>query len=192
MEAPTDKATLLAALAHGRAEWEALLARVDPAALTMPGVEGSWSVCDILAHVTPYEAYAAAHASDLRQHGRIAADEVAALDAYYNGRLAIYRQEHPELPDDVEQLASDQLNALFVADYAGRAPAEALTLGRAAYDALYAAVEQLDEAALAVPHTIFNDRSLVVMLPFQSYRHYQKHAEAIERWLAARAAGEHQ
>ncbi|MFN8567281.1 MAG: hypothetical protein U0Z44_07115 [Kouleothrix sp.] len=131
MEAPTDKATLLAALAHGRAAWEALLARVDPAALTMPGVEGSWSVCDILAHVTPYEAYAAAHASDLRQHGRIAADEVAALDAYYNGRLAIYRQEHPELPDDVEQLASDQLNALFVADYAGRAPAEALTLSAA-------------------------------------------------------------
>ncbi|MFN8567280.1 MAG: hypothetical protein U0Z44_07110 [Kouleothrix sp.] len=36
-----------------------------------------------------------------------------------------------------------------------------------------------------MPHTIFNDRSLVVMLPFQSYRHYQKHAEAIERWLAA-------
>lgn len=189
MDDPTDKATLLAALAAGRAEWEAVLAQVGPANMLEPGVEGAWSVRDVLAHATAYEAYAAAHAGDLLRHGKIAADGVATLDTYHNRQLAAYRRAHPELPDDIEQLAPEQLNALFVYESASQSPAEALALGRSAYDALYAAVEQLDEASLAQPHTVFNDRSLVQMLPFQSYRHYQKHAAAIEQWRAARAVG---
>ena len=188
METPTDKQTLLAALAQGRAEWEAVLARVDLAHMHVPGVDGEWSICEVLAHVTAYEEYAAAHSRDMLEHGQIAAAHVAALDAYHTAELARYRGAHPELPDDINQLPSEQLNALFVYEHAGRAPAEALALGRSAYDALYSAVSQLGEDSLAQPHTLFNGRSLVQILPFQSYRHYQKHAQAIEGWLESRHA----
>src|SRR6476469_4786786 len=55
MNQPRDKAELLDWLVTGRQEWEALLAQVDPARMLEPGVEGDWSVRDILAHVVWYE-----------------------------------------------------------------------------------------------------------------------------------------
>jgi hypothetical protein len=188
MEAPTDKATLLAALEAGRAEWETLLARLDPTLFYEPGVEGHWSICDILAHITPYEEYAAAYVDDMVQHGRPSAERVATLDAHHNGRLAEYRREHPDAAEQLDQLPVDQLNDLFVTEARAAAPDEALARGRQAYDALYAAVRQIGEAELALPQAEFNGRSLLTMLPFQSYRHYQKHATAIESWLQRRAA----
>ncbi len=188
MEDPTDKATLLAALAAGRAEWEALLDRLDANLFQELGVEGVWSICDILAHITPYEEYAAAYVEDMAQHGRPSAERIAALDAHHNAHLAEYRREHPDTAEQLEQLPTDQLNDLFVAEARGIAPAEALARGRQAYDQLYAAVQQIGEAELALPQAEFNGRSLLTILPFQSYRHYQKHATAIESWLQSRTA----
>jgi hypothetical protein len=188
MEAPTNKATLLIALAAGRAEWDALLARLDPNLLQEPGVEGQWSICDILAHITPYEEYAAAYVEDMAQHGRPSAERVARLDAQHHAHLAEYRRAHPDAAELLDQLPVDQLNDLFVTEARAVAPPEALARGRQAYDALYAAVRRIGEAELALPQAEFNGRSLLTMLPFQSYRHYQKHAAAIESWLQHRAA----
>jgi hypothetical protein len=190
MEEPPDKATLLAALEAGRAEWDALLERLDPGRLQEPGVEGEWSICDILAHITPYEEYAAAYVQDMAQYGRPSAERIAALDAHHNAHLAAYRRAHPDAAEQLDQLPSDQLNDLFVVEARAAAPAEALARGRQAYDQLYAAVQQIGEAELALPQSEFNGRSLLTMLPFQSYRHYQKHAAAIESWLQ-RGAIEH-
>lgn len=53
-----DKATFLATLRRERAAWDALLAEVSAlgeARMTEPGVNGEWSVKDIIAHVTWYE-----------------------------------------------------------------------------------------------------------------------------------------
>jgi len=49
------KAVFMDLLRQGRAAWDALIAQVDEARMTEPGVEGEWSVKDILAHVTWYE-----------------------------------------------------------------------------------------------------------------------------------------
>lgn len=50
-----NKAIFLEMLQTGRAQWEALLAKVDQARVTEPGIEGEWSLKDILAHVAWYE-----------------------------------------------------------------------------------------------------------------------------------------
>ncbi len=49
------KATFMDLVRNGRAEWDALVAQIDEAQMTEPGVEGEWSVKDIVAHVTWYE-----------------------------------------------------------------------------------------------------------------------------------------
>jgi hypothetical protein len=49
------KAEFLDLVRNGRAEWDALIAHIDEARMTEPGVEGEWSLKDILAHVTGYE-----------------------------------------------------------------------------------------------------------------------------------------
>ena len=46
------KAEFLDRLRSGRAEWDALIAQIDEAQMTEPGVVGDWSVKDIIAHVT--------------------------------------------------------------------------------------------------------------------------------------------
>src|SRR5437879_11568022 len=52
MSEKISKAKFLQDLQAGRAEWDALLAEVDPARMEEPDVEGEWSVKDIIAHVT--------------------------------------------------------------------------------------------------------------------------------------------
>jgi hypothetical protein len=187
MEAPTDKATLIAALEQGRAEWEALLERVGATAMAEPGVEGDWSVKDVLAHVVPYEQYAAAHTSDMARHGTASAAAVAALDAYHREELAAYRRDHADIPDALDTLSGEQLNDLFVAESRATPSAELLARGRQAYDDLLAAVRELSDERLVEPQAEFNGRSFLTMLPYQSYIHYEKHAEAIRLWLSRRA-----
>jgi hypothetical protein len=44
------KTQLLETLRRERADWEALLAQVDQARMTRPGVAGAWSVKDVITH----------------------------------------------------------------------------------------------------------------------------------------------
>jgi len=50
---------LLEVMRTARSNWEALLAEVGEARLTEPGVEGDWSLKDIIAHITYFETWAA-------------------------------------------------------------------------------------------------------------------------------------
>ena len=52
-------AQLLEVMRTARSNWEALLAEVGEARLTEPGVEGDWSLKDIIAHITYFETWAA-------------------------------------------------------------------------------------------------------------------------------------
>jgi len=50
-----NRQEFLDALRAGRAAWDALLAQIDEARMTEPGVEGDLSLKDIIAHVAWYE-----------------------------------------------------------------------------------------------------------------------------------------
>ena len=51
MNGHVDKVQLLDMIQRARAHWEALLAEIPAAWMTEPGVEGEWSVKDIIAHI---------------------------------------------------------------------------------------------------------------------------------------------
>ena len=55
MDAPMIRATFLDSLRSGRATWEALLAQIGADRMMQSGVEGDWSVKDIIAHITWHE-----------------------------------------------------------------------------------------------------------------------------------------
>lgn len=50
-----DKASLRDAIQTTWAEWDALVATVDPARFEQPGVSGHWSLKDVIAHISWYE-----------------------------------------------------------------------------------------------------------------------------------------
>ena len=54
-----DKETFLATLRQERVEWDALLAQVPASRMTTPGIEGQWSVKDVIAHIATYEEWTA-------------------------------------------------------------------------------------------------------------------------------------
>ncbi len=51
MNGYVNKTQLLDMMRTARAQWEALLAEIPAAWMTEPGVEGEWSVKDIIAHI---------------------------------------------------------------------------------------------------------------------------------------------
>jgi len=55
MTTKITQAALLDALETEHAHWVAILDEVGPARMTTPGVEGDWSVKDVIGHVTYYE-----------------------------------------------------------------------------------------------------------------------------------------
>ena len=55
MSDPTTKDELLAAMDQGYTTFELLLAPLSETQLTIPGVNGEWSIKDILAHLAAWQ-----------------------------------------------------------------------------------------------------------------------------------------
>ena len=64
-----EKATLLKTLTETRAAWEALLAQIDEEQMQRPGAAGTWSVKDVIAHVTWGESEIAPVLGELQEGG---------------------------------------------------------------------------------------------------------------------------
>jgi Protein of unknown function (DUF1706) len=182
MNTPTTKAALLSAMETGRAEWDTLFSHIDGHTLDEPGVEGVWSVKQIVAHMAGYEEYAAALLMDqLDPH----AGAQAALDAFYQQQLDVYRQERPDFPAHLSDTDEDQTNALVVAAYDQSSAYEVLEREREAYQRLLAATRAVSDTQLTQPWRP-GGRTLLAILPNQSYAHYRMHLPAIRRWLEQR------
>src|SRR5690349_23826976 len=50
-----DKVTFISTLQQTRTQWEALLAQMDEQRMLQPGIVETWSVKDLIAHVSWYE-----------------------------------------------------------------------------------------------------------------------------------------
>lgn len=182
METPKSKNALLEAMEAGRKEWLDLLARVDKKQMEEPGVEGHWSVKDILAHILGYEQYAAALLMDQKAG---TTQETQMLDAYFQTQLALFRRTHPDFPEQLAEVRGEQVNEVFVAACRYKDIDEVRQMEQAAYDNLVHWVNQFDDDALLAPFTS-NGKSLLDILPNQVYAHYRLHTPAIEKWLEAK------
>ena len=164
----------------GRREWDTILSQIDGQHLSEPGVEGFWSVKQIIAHVAGYEEWTAAFLNDRLNPG---AGILAAHDAFWQEQLDVYRQDHPDFPSQMNETDDDQTNAVVVAFYDQYTAQEVLEREQQAYQKLLSAVQATPESQLIEPGTI-GKKSIMEILPDQAHGHYQGHLPAIQRWLA--------
>lgn len=183
MDAPKNKTELLSNMAAGRKEWEDLLNELPDQYLRIKGVEGEWSIKDILAHICAYQQYMAATLADGKGDGH----ETAALDSWYQTNLTMYRQENPELPEQIQNVKGEQVNEVFVAAYRFKLPGEVREMEAQSYQRLLHWIQDYPEADLAAPYAN-TERTLLQIIPNQCYLHYRTHIHAIREWMMQRGA----
>ena len=161
---------LLEAMRRGRAEWEELLARVPAARLREPGVEGDWSVADVVAHVAAYELFV----------GQILIWE---LRREPRGKVTVFAQEPPDLNGDA-------YNEWVVEQARGWSAEDVLAEEARAYRLLEAAIAAMPEEDLLEPDRFawLAGRALAEILPSQAHAHYRMHTTAIKAWLRGSAS----
>ena len=168
-----DKRSFLEQLEAERSRWKELLARAGEDRMSLPGVEGKWTLKDIVAHVTAYE------------RGLVEWLEAAAA-----GELAEFPLlDHPDLDYRNVQiyLASRDLSVQEVLDASERV-----------FDRLLELVGELPEQELTdAARSEWYDRprwkqarELEECIADDSFRHYGQHRAGIEAWLRKQAAGE--
>jgi hypothetical protein len=158
----TQRQELLAVFENAQAEFEALLEQVGEARLTEPGVTGSWSIKDIIAHVTAWEER-----------------PVAWLEALQQGTS-------PEPAPWPKGLDDDQTNALIYEANRDRSLADVLARWRQVSRSIAQAIRTLSEDDLFNRQIEWlGGNSLAEALPGNSYEHLNDHAALIREWLAA-------
>ena len=179
---PADKSALLQEMQAGRRLWDDALTQIDPSTLEEPGIEGIWSVKQIIAHILGYEEWALAFLTDLHDPG---AGSLTAFDAFWQGELDIYRLDHPDFPTRMSETNDDQTNAVVVVTYDRFSASQVLERERQVYQQLLAATQAVSERDFLMPWQP-GVRPLIAILPGQSYAHYQTHLPAIQRWSTER------
>ena len=160
-----DKIKLLSMIRTERARWETLLAEVGEGQMTQAGVEGEWSVKDIIAHVTAYERWI-----------------VARLQSALRGEA---------LRLEIDQLDLDQRNARVFEENRNRPLHYVLAESQRVFQQLLKLVQALSDEDLTDPHRLepFLDPLWTDGLPVwkciaaDSYEHYHQHIPSIRAWL---------
>jgi hypothetical protein len=151
------KIVLLETLRDRRAEFDAVLMKVPQEAMTLPGVQGEWSVKDIIAHLAYYERWMAD-----RIHEQLRGETYT--------------------PNELDMMHFDARNIIIHGLYKDHTLPEVLALSQVAFHRLVSGVEAHSEAFLTEPQPILVGE----MLRSEVYDHYRQHIPYIEAWLAAR------
>ena len=160
MNGHMNKAELLGMIQADRAHWEALLAGIPEAWLTEPGVEGEWSVKDIVAHIAWGE------------HESLAVARARAL-----------------VGSDLWQLSEDERNAAVFEQNRGRDLHDVLSESRQVFQDYLEALGALSEEELNDPSRFrgLPDGWRPWRILYDP-THYHGHAESIRAWLERRKA----
>jgi uncharacterized damage-inducible protein DinB len=164
-----SKTQLLAELRAARAEWDALLAEIPRERMEQSGVEGKWSVKDIIAHVTWSEREMV---SVLQKRALVGADPRS---------------------DELWRLSNDERNAVVVAQHRQRTLDDVLQDAQRTYEALLAAIQSLSDEDLNDARRFKDmpaDWQPWRVLAGNSYIHYPDHARSIRAWLQRGTADE--
>lgn len=171
MEANSLRSQVIERIKTRQAEWDALLAEIPQDRMELPGVEGNWSVKDLVVHLAHYENWLATF-------------------------LESVLQDRPFEKTPLDRLELDDRNeSIFQANRA-RPLAEALSDARLARERLLRAVEALAEedfepdsrfaepmAANPPPWEKNGVASLKKLIAGETYRHYEAHMPALKLWL---------
>jgi uncharacterized protein (TIGR03083 family) len=157
---------VLGEIRAARAEIEALLSRLDEAALTQPGPDGGWSVKDHLAHLTAWRRMVLGMLEGQPRHAGLGVDQ------------ATYDQ------------GEDAINAALEARAKGQPLAAVLAEFRQVYDELARRLARFDEAMWGEPYPLTPrpDHPRQDSITGNTYEHDREHLAWIEEALAKRAS----
>ena len=154
------KSDMIASIEQGYADWMDLLDSIAPENLTLPGVDGVWSVKDIIAHISWYEWWTAEF---------------------------IRTRAWPDLPEHLNSEDTDLRNAAFYLESRDLPLTEIVATAHRHHEALVEAIVSLsaedfaDQTRLGMPAG--EGWELPTLIPENSTRHYEAHAESIRAWL---------
>ena len=154
-------AQLLEEMRTARSNWEALLAEVGEARLTEPGVEGDWSLKDIIAHITYYETWAA--------------DNVTA-----------FRRGEQRPQSEYKELEMDERNARIYERIRAKSLPQVLQESQMSFQRSLEAVQGLRDEDLYDPaYTRVPDADWTVydLVEGDTFEHYSDHIKSVRAWL---------
>jgi hypothetical protein len=159
-EAPMTTARFLAVLRAERAQWDALLAEVGPERMTVPGVEGEWSVKEIVGHLTWYERVVVDGARRIMRTGTY-------------GRTGLAR------------LPIDARNERLAAESRARSTEDVLGESRRVHDDLLSTLQAVPDEQLNNPDRFGLPAGVPPwrLVAANTYEHYRGHGESIRAWL---------
>ncbi len=157
---PMTAARLADILRTERAQWNALLAQVGPNRMEIPGVEGTWSVKELVAHLTWYER------------------------AVVDGARQITSTGTFTRPND--GLGMDERNARIAAESRARPADEVLAEADDVFAQLLKVIATCPDDLLnnAKLLGLPDDVPPWMRVANNSYLHYQQHERSIRSWLA--------
>ena len=161
MNDPTSKAELLLAMKSARNEWDSLIAQIPHQRLSEPLASGTWSIKDVIAHVTEYDRWLALG-------------------------LALRLQKPPKIW--LDDISLDEFNAVLHEQIADRNLDDILLDSKQVFQDLIHEVEAHSEAYLFGTQRVEGVPDEVTpyqILKSKSYGHYLDHIPAIRAWLAA-------
>ena len=160
MEEQMNKVALLEKINCGYAAFQTLLAVLGEAQMTTVEVNGSWSIKDVLTHLTAWQR--------------------AMVDRLH----AAVRSEKPALTDLTDE-EIDRLNEQFYQEGKSRPLAEVQTDFRTTFLQIVEVVQALPWEDLADAHRFawLNGTPLWRYVAGDTYEHYQEHIESIREFL---------
>jgi hypothetical protein len=166
MEDPTSKSDLLQAMHTARREWDTLIGQIPHFWLSEPNASGTWSIKDIIAHITEY-------------------------DRWLVLGLAMRLQKPPQIW--LDDISLDEFNVILHEIIADRDPDDILLDSNRVFQDLLNEVEVHSEAYLFGTHRV--EGVPYAVKPFQllkseSYGHYHDHIPAVRAWLSSHPQGE--
>jgi hypothetical protein len=165
-----SKAELLDNMRAERARWDALLERVGVDRMGLPGVDGDWSVKDIVAHVAAYEQWTS--------------EQIVS---------AVTGEPPPPVQDDAEHQADwldlHRRNARIYILNRDLPLDEIMATSHRAFEQMIEAVGMLSEQGLAGTQEWTFGEPVKKMIPVQTYVHYRDHMPMISEWLDKQEAG---
>ncbi|MGH2494312.1 MAG: ClbS/DfsB family four-helix bundle protein [Ktedonobacteraceae bacterium] len=160
-----DKTTFIDTLVQIRAQWDALIAQIDEQWMLEPGVEGDWSIKDIIAHVMWNEL-----------------------------EMIPLIQTRTLTGSELWDLPQDERNAAVYQQYRDHPLPEILSQEQQAYTQLLAQAKTLSDEELNDPHRFKNMPDTEDWIPWRiiagcSFTHYPDHMASIREWLIRRGGG---
>jgi hypothetical protein len=144
-----------------RAEWNALLAQIGPERMEIPGVVGDWSVKQLVAHLSWYEAAIVEGAEHALSTGT-------------------FKRRRPE------GVSMDEMNARIASESRNRPVTEVLAEADSVFARLLPLIESCPENLLNDPGVLGLPQDMVPWMGVanNSYAHYREHEPDLRAWLA--------